>query len=53
VSSVTEVALDYGFLHLGRFAEYYKNTFGELPSVTLHRRNLIVGNLPHSHKIIY
>ncbi|URS59080.1 AraC family transcriptional regulator [Pseudomonas sp. Y39-6] len=53
VTSVTEVALDYGFLHLGRFAEYYKNTFGELPSVTLHRRNLIAGNFPHSDKIIY
>ena len=47
VSSVTEVALDYGFIHLGRFSEHYKNAFGELPSVTLHRRNLNAGSLTH------
>jgi AraC-like DNA-binding protein len=37
VRNLTEIALDYGFLHLGRFAEYYKNQYGELPSVTLKR----------------
>lgn len=36
--NITEVALDYGFLHLGRFSESYRNTFGELPSDTLKRR---------------
>lgn len=32
---VTNVALDCGFMHFGRFANYYKNQFGELPSETL------------------
>ncbi|MDD1016214.1 AraC family transcriptional regulator [Pseudomonas rubra] len=37
VRNVTEIALDYGFLHLGRFAESYRQRFGELPSVTFKR----------------
>ena len=35
--SVTEVALDHGFMHLGRFSEAYRKRFGELPSHTWKR----------------
>lgn len=38
VSNITAIALDYGFMHLGRFSSYYKNALGELPSDTLRRR---------------
>ncbi len=38
VRSLTELAMDYGFLHLGRFSESYRLQFGELPSDTLKRR---------------
>lgn len=36
-SSVTDIALKFGFNHLGRFAEYYKRRYGELPSDTYNR----------------
>lgn len=35
VATVTTVALDYGFTHLGRFSEFYKATFGVPPSESL------------------
>lgn len=38
VRNITELALEYGFVHLGRFSESYKALFGELPSDTLKRR---------------
>lgn len=34
-ANVTTIALDYGFTHLGRFSEFYKATFGILPSESL------------------
>ena len=34
-TSVSDTALKYGYLHLGRFANKYKQLFGELPSKTL------------------
>lgn len=40
VRSLTEIAMDHGFLHLGRFSESYRQRFGELPSDTLKRRQL-------------
>ena len=39
VGNVTQVAMDYGFLHLGRFSDSYRKQFGELPSDTLKRRH--------------
>ncbi|MFJ4193054.1 AraC family transcriptional regulator [Pseudomonas sp. NPDC089534] len=39
VRNLTELALDYGFLHLGRFSESYRQQFGELPSHTFKRRH--------------
>ena len=36
-TTVTDVALDHGFLHLGRFSQHYKRAFGENPAATLAR----------------
>lgn len=36
-ASVTDIAIDSGFLHLGRFSAQYRRTYGELPSETLAR----------------
>ncbi|MCU0257226.1 MAG: helix-turn-helix transcriptional regulator [Vicinamibacterales bacterium] len=36
-TTVTQVALSWGFEHLGRFSRYYARQFGELPSDTLQR----------------
>jgi AraC-like DNA-binding protein len=37
-TSVTRVALELGFGHLGRFAQMYRQVIGESPSQTLARR---------------
>jgi len=34
---VTDVALDWGFVHFGWFSQDYRRLFGETPSQTLHR----------------
>ena len=34
---VTDVAIEFGFLELGRFSHYYATLFGESPSQTLNR----------------
>lgn len=36
-TTVTDVALRWGFSHLGRFATTYRSRFGESPSQTLRR----------------
>jgi AraC family transcriptional regulator, ethanolamine operon transcriptional activator len=37
-TTVSAVALDWGFWHFGEFSRAYKNCFGELPSDTLRRK---------------
>jgi AraC family ethanolamine operon transcriptional activator len=38
-TTVTDVAMNWGFWHFGEFSRAYKNCFGELPSGTLKRNN--------------
>jgi adenylate cyclase len=39
-TSVTEVAIRFGFNHFGRFSAQYRQCFGERPSTTLRRRRV-------------
>jgi AraC-like DNA-binding protein len=39
-AQVIDIALDVGVTHMGRFAQRYRTTFGELPSATLRRRHV-------------
>jgi methylphosphotriester-DNA--protein-cysteine methyltransferase len=41
--TVTSLAFDWGFFHLGRFAASYKACFGEHPSETLRRGRQVPG----------
>jgi AraC-like DNA-binding protein len=43
-TSVTTAAMNFGFWHLGRFADEYRSLFGESPSSTLARRPAGSGN---------
>jgi AraC-like DNA-binding protein len=36
-ASVTDIAMGWGFSHLGRFAAEYRGQFGESPSETFRR----------------
>jgi AraC-like DNA-binding protein len=45
-TTVTDVALEFGFWHLGRFAEQYNKLFGESPHKTLHRADRGIGAAP-------
>jgi AraC family ethanolamine operon transcriptional activator len=43
---VTDVALDWGFLHFGWFSQDYRRHFGETPSQTLQRARALGRPLP-------
>jgi len=38
LAMVKEIAIEHGFVELGRFAGDYRRMFGELPSETLQRQ---------------
>jgi methylphosphotriester-DNA--protein-cysteine methyltransferase len=42
--SVTLAATRWGFFHLGRFAQYYRELFGERPSETLRAHRTVAGS---------
>ena len=45
-TTVANTACGVGFTHLGRFAGYYKEQFGESPSLTLKRSRLAADGVP-------
>jgi len=44
--NVTDIAAKYEFFHFSRFAHYYKNLYGELPSKTLGKARHIIPQIP-------
>jgi len=36
-ASVTQIAMNHGFFHLGRFSKVYREQFGEKPNDTLRK----------------
>ncbi len=46
--TIAQIALRWGFNHLGRFSEYYQRQFGELP--TVHRRSKYLQS-PHEERV--
>lgn len=46
---VAQIAMRWGFTHLGRFAGQYRDAFGETPSEALHGSQLAVDALEASH----
>ena len=49
-TTVTDVAMNSGFLHLGRFSSTYRKSFGEYPSETLQRRQSDAGTSIGRHQ---
>lgn len=45
--SVTQAALDAGFLDLGRFGKYYRRLYGETPTATRRRAERLKGREQH------
>jgi transcriptional regulator GlxA family with amidase domain len=43
---VTEVATEAGFFQFSRFAQRYRQAYGELPSATLARKHGLLVGLP-------
>lgn len=44
VCNVTDIAIECGFGHLGRFASYYRERFSELPSETAQKSRRTIGS---------
>src|SRR5262245_18854409 len=50
-ANVTTVALQHGFMHLGRFSAQYRAAFGEGPSATLRRSRAASNSSPRARAV--